>query len=82
MKPNSRLSVNQLVDYGIRLAHENQPEAARRFFEKALEREPRNTAALRAFCERVLGDPRLQATILPVGDGLLVAGWRGSDGRV
>ena len=46
MKPNSRLSVNQLVDYGIRLAQENQPEAARRFFEKALEREPRNTAAL------------------------------------
>jgi lipoprotein-anchoring transpeptidase ErfK/SrfK len=46
MKPNSRLTVNQLVDYGIRLAHENQPEAARRFFEKALEREPRNTAAL------------------------------------
>ena len=37
----------------------------------------RNTAALRAFCERVLGDPRFQATILPVGDGLLVAGWRG-----
>ncbi len=42
----------------------------------------RNTAALRAFCERVLGDPRFQATILPLGDGLLVAGWHGSDGRV
>jgi lipoprotein-anchoring transpeptidase ErfK/SrfK len=38
--------MNQLIDYGIRLAHENQPEAARRFFEKALEREPNNTAAL------------------------------------
>ena len=46
MKPNSRLSVNQLIDYGIRLVHESQPEAARRFFEKALEREPNNTAAL------------------------------------
>jgi predicted O-methyltransferase YrrM len=35
------------------------------------------TAALRAFCERVLGDPRFTATILPVGDGLLAATWRG-----
>jgi lipoprotein-anchoring transpeptidase ErfK/SrfK len=46
MKPNSRLSVNQLIDYGIRLVQESQPDAARRFFEKALEREPANTAAL------------------------------------
>ncbi len=37
----------------------------------------RNTAALRAFSERVLGDPRFEATILPVGDGLLAASWRG-----
>lgn len=36
-----------------------------------------NTAALRAFSERVLGDPRFTATILPVGDGLLAATWRG-----
>jgi predicted O-methyltransferase YrrM len=36
-----------------------------------------NTAALRTFSERVLGDPRFQATILPVGDGLLAATWRG-----
>ena len=36
-----------------------------------------NTTALRAFSERVLADPRFSATILPVGDGLLVAGWRG-----
>jgi len=46
MKPNLRLSVNQLIDYGIRLVHESQPDAARHFFEKALEREPNNTAAL------------------------------------
>ncbi len=46
MKPNSRLSVNQLIDYGIRLAQESRLDAARRFFEKALEREPNNTAAL------------------------------------
>jgi len=36
-----------------------------------------NTAALRAFDAAVLADPRFQATILPVGDGLLVAGFRG-----
>ncbi len=37
----------------------------------------RNTTALRAFCERVLADERFTATILPVGDGLLIATWRG-----
>jgi caffeoyl-CoA O-methyltransferase len=36
-----------------------------------------NTAPLRAFCKRVLGDDRFSATILPVGDGLLIATWRG-----
>jgi caffeoyl-CoA O-methyltransferase len=36
-----------------------------------------NTAALRSFSERVLGDPRFNATILPVGDGLLIASLRG-----
>jgi caffeoyl-CoA O-methyltransferase len=39
--------------------------------------EDTNTAALRAFSERVLGDRRFTATILPVGDGLLAATWRG-----
>jgi caffeoyl-CoA O-methyltransferase len=36
-----------------------------------------NTEALRAFDAAVLADPRFEATILPLGDGLLVAGWRG-----
>ena len=36
-----------------------------------------NTAALRAFDAAVLADPRFNATILPVGDGLLIATWRG-----
>ena len=36
-----------------------------------------NTAALRAFDTAVLADPRFKATILPVGDGLLIAAWRG-----
>jgi predicted O-methyltransferase YrrM len=35
----------------------------------------RDTVALRAFCVRVHADPRFDATVLPVGDGLLVAGW-------
>lgn len=34
------------------------------------------TEALRTFSERVLADPRFRGTILPVGDGLLVATWR------
>lgn len=36
-----------------------------------------NTNALREFSRRVLGDPRFTSTILPVGDGLLIATWRG-----
>ena len=36
-----------------------------------------NTAALRAFDAAVLADPRLTATILPLGDGLLIGTWHG-----
>lgn len=36
-----------------------------------------STAALQAFDARVLGDDRFTATILPLGDGLLIATWRG-----
>jgi predicted O-methyltransferase YrrM len=36
-----------------------------------------NTEALRAFDAAVLGDTRFSATILPVGDGLLIASWLG-----
>ncbi len=36
-----------------------------------------NTKALRAFDAAVLADRRFAATILPVGDGLLLAGYRG-----
>jgi caffeoyl-CoA O-methyltransferase len=35
-----------------------------------------NTAALRSFDTAVLADPRFAATILPVGDGLLIAALR------
>jgi caffeoyl-CoA O-methyltransferase len=37
----------------------------------------RDTGVLRAFDEALLGDARFHATILPVGDGLLLAGYRG-----
>ena len=36
-----------------------------------------DTDALRAFDRALLRDPRFGATILPLGDGLLVAGYRG-----
>lgn len=36
-----------------------------------------HTDVLRAFDEAILRDPRFVGTILPVGDGLLVAGYRG-----
>jgi predicted O-methyltransferase YrrM len=42
-----------------------------------VESSDRNTEALRDFSGRVLGDSRFTATILPVGDGLLAATWRG-----
>ena len=37
----------------------------------------RNTAAIRAFDTALLADERFNATILPVGDGLLIATYRG-----
>ncbi len=40
----------------------------------------RDSLALRAFCSRVLADERFSGTILPVGDGLLIARWHGSNG--
>lgn len=35
------------------------------------------TAALRDFCARIHADPRFTASVLPLGDGLLLATWRG-----
>jgi caffeoyl-CoA O-methyltransferase len=39
--------------------------------------EDRNTTAIRAFDSALLADERFNATILPVGDGLLIASYRG-----
>jgi caffeoyl-CoA O-methyltransferase len=44
--------------------------------ERAAAAEDEGTPALRAFNKAVLRDPRFAASILPVGDGLLVAGLR------
>jgi len=44
--------------------------------ERPADRDDEGTAALRAFNEAMLRDPRFVASILPVGDGLLVAGLR------
>ena len=46
MTSEPRLTTQQLLHYGIRLVEENQPEAARPFFEKVLERDPGNIPAL------------------------------------
>ena len=40
-------------------------------------RRSEDTEALRAFDTALLADPRFSATILPVGDGLLIAAYRG-----
>lgn len=45
MTTSAHLTVKQLVNYGIRLAADD-PAAARKFFQKAVEREPHNTTAL------------------------------------
>ena len=45
MTDNPQLTVNQVLNYGRRLAQDD-PAAARKFFQKALERDPRNVTAL------------------------------------
>ena len=45
MTDKPKLTVNQVLDYGMQLAQDD-PAAARKFFEKALEREPQNVTAL------------------------------------
>lgn len=45
MTTTSQLTVNQLLQYGVRSAQDD-PSAARKFFEKAIEREPDNVIAL------------------------------------
>ena len=44
---------------------------------RSVDADDESTAALRDVVEWLLRDPRFQATVLPVGDGLLAATWRG-----
>jgi len=44
---------------------------------RPVDRNDGSTEALRAFDTTMLTDPRFTSTILPLGDGLLVATWRG-----
>jgi len=62
---------------GALIAADNVLWSGRASGARRAEASDRNTEALRAFDAAVLGDPRFKATILPVGDGLLIASWGG-----
>lgn len=62
---------------GALIAADNVLWSGRTSGARPAEASDRNTVALRSFDAEVLGDPRFKATILPVGDGLLIASWRG-----
>ncbi|MEO6207955.1 MAG: O-methyltransferase [Candidatus Limnocylindrales bacterium] len=82
LKPEYQRYVDALIDGG-RLADgalvvaDNVLWSGRVSGSRPAEAGDESTEALRAFCERVHDDPRFTATILPLGDGLLVASWRG-----
>jgi len=62
---------------GALIAADNVLWSGRASGARRAEASDRNTEALRSFDAAVLGDPRFKATILPVGDGLLIASWGG-----
>ena len=68
--------VPRLVPGGIVLA-DNVLWSGRVSGARAVDGGDANTDALRAFDTAVLADPRFIATILPIGDGLLIAALRG-----
>jgi caffeoyl-CoA O-methyltransferase len=83
LKPEYAAYLDQLIDGG-RLADgalvlaDNVLWSGRTSGARPSDPDDRATAALRAFCEHVHADPRFSTTILPLGDGLLVANcWRG-----
>jgi predicted O-methyltransferase YrrM len=61
---------------GALVAADNVLWSGRASGTRPVEPDDTNTAALRAFDAAVLADPRFNATILPVGDGLLIASLR------
>jgi caffeoyl-CoA O-methyltransferase len=68
--------VGRLVP-GALIAADNVLWSGRASGTRPVAAEDANTVALRAFDAAVLADPRFTATILPLGDGLLIATWRG-----
>lgn len=80
LKPEYARYVEVLVPrlrLGALLVADNVLWSGRASGSRPAEPDDASTAALRAFDAAVLGDPRFAATILPVGDGLLIASWRG-----
>ncbi len=80
LKPEYQGYLDALVDRltpGALIVADNVLWSGRASGSRPVAADDRNTAALRAFDAAVLADPRFNATILPVGDGLLIASWRG-----
>jgi predicted O-methyltransferase YrrM len=80
LKPEYQAYLEALVGRlspGALIAADNVLWSGRASGSRPVEPGDANTAALRAFDAAVLADPRFTATILPLGDGLLIASWRG-----
>ena len=81
LKPEYEAYLEALVDRlapGALVVGRQRPvERPRRPGARPAAADDENTMALRAFDAAVLADPRFTATILPLGDGLLIATWRG-----
>ena len=81
LKPEYEAYLDALIDGrlapGALVAADNVLWSGRVSGSRPAEPNDANTNALRRFCERVLRDDRFTATILPVGDGLLIATWHG-----
>ena len=80
LKPEYEAYVEALVPRlapGALLVADNVLWSGRVSGERPAASDDESTRALRAFDRALLRDPRFVATILPVGDGLLMAGYRG-----
>ncbi len=81
LKPEYEAYLDALVDgrlaAGALVAADNVLWSGRVSGSRPVDAGDTNTNALRRFGERVLRDDRFTSTILPVGDGLLIATWHG-----
>jgi caffeoyl-CoA O-methyltransferase len=79
LKPEYRAYLEAIVPRlapGALVVADNVLWSGRVSGERPADPDDEGTSALRSFNESVLRDPRFAASILPVGDGLLVAGLR------